>query len=44
MRIVCWQTIIMKYHALFFSKIKKGVTKFAVCCSREWRFKGLITL
>ena len=23
MRIVCWQTILMKYHTLFFSKIGK---------------------
>ena len=23
--IVCWQTILMKYHTLFFSKIKKDV-------------------
>ena len=23
MRIVCWQTILMKYHTKFFSKIKK---------------------
>ena len=25
MKIVCWQTILMKYHILFFSKIKKDV-------------------
>ena len=25
MRIVCWQTILMKYHTLFFSKIRKDV-------------------
>ena len=31
----------MKYHPLFFSNIKKGNTKFVVCCSRDWRFKGL---
>ena len=30
----------MKYHSLFLSKISKGVTKFVVCCSRDWRFKG----
>ena len=29
MRIVCWQTILMKYHSLLFSKIKKDVAKFA---------------
>ena len=23
MRIVCWQTILMKYHTLLFSKIRK---------------------
>ena len=39
MRIVCWQTILMKYHTLFFSKIREDVAKF-VCCSRDWRFKG----
>ena len=27
-RIVCWQTILMKYHTLFFSKIRKDVAKF----------------
>ena len=40
MRIVCWQTILMKYHTLFFSKIKKDLTKFVVWFSRDWRFKG----
>ena len=40
MRIVCWQTILVKYHILFFSKIRKDVEKFVVCCSRDWRFKG----
>ena len=26
----------------FFSKIKKDMVKFVVCCSRDWRFlKGL---
>ena len=24
---------------LIFSKIRKDVEKFAVCCSRDWRFK-----
>ena len=33
MRIICWQTILMKYHSLFLSKIKKDVEKFVVCCS-----------
>ena len=40
MRIVCWQTILMIYHTLFFSEIRKDVAKFVVCCSRDWRFKG----
>ena len=30
MRIVCWQTILMKYHSLFLSKIRKNVAKFVV--------------
>ena len=30
----------MKYHTSFFSKIRKDVAKFLVCCSRDWRFKG----
>ena len=25
---------------IFFSKIRKDVAKFVVCCSRDWRFKG----
>ena len=33
----------MKYHTLFFSKIKKDVGKFVVCCSCDWRFKGYNT-
>ena len=40
MRIVCWQTILMKYYTLFVSKIKNGVAEIAICCSRDWRFKG----
>ena len=44
MRIVCWQTILMKHHTLFFSKIGKDVAKFAVCCSRDWRFKGKLIM
>ena len=39
MRIVCWQTILMNYHTLFFSKIRKDVAKFVVYYSRDWRFK-----
>ena len=30
----------MKYHTLFFSKIKEDVAEIAVCCSRDWRFKS----
>ena len=30
----------MKYHVLFFLKIKKDDTKFVVGCSHDWRFKG----
>ena len=26
-----WQMILMKYHTLFLSKIKKDVSKFVVC-------------
>ena len=40
MRIVCWQTILMKKHTLFLFKTRKDVAKFVVCCSRDWRFKG----
>ena len=40
MRIVCQQTILMKYHTLIFSKIGKDVAKFVVCCICDWRFKG----
>ena len=36
------QTILMKYHTLFLSKIGKDVAKFVVCCSRDWRFKGFL--
>ena len=25
---------------LIFSKIRKDVAKFVVCCSRDWRFKS----
>ena len=42
MRIVCWQTILMKYHTLILSKTRKHVAKFVVCCSRDWRFKCVI--
>ena len=26
---------------LISSKIKKDVTKFVICCIRDWRYKGL---
>ena len=42
MRIVCWQTILMKYLNLFFPENLKDVEKFVVCCSRDWLFKGLM--
>ena len=42
MRIVYWQTILMEFHTFFYSKIKKDVTKFVVCCSRDWRFNNEI--
>ena len=29
----------LEYHNLFLSKIGKDVSKFVVCCSRDWRFK-----
>ena len=41
MSTVCWQTILKKYHTFFFSKISKDVAKYIVCCSCDWRFKGL---
>ena len=30
MRIVCWQTILMKYHSLFLTKIRKKFSSAAV--------------
>ena len=44
MRIVYWQKILMKHHTLFFSKIRKDVAKFVVCCSCDCalRVKGLL--
>ena len=33
--IVCWQMILIKYHASFLAKTCKDVAKFVVCCSRE---------
>ena len=32
----------MKYHTLFFLKIRKNVAKFVVCFSRDWRFKSYL--
>ena len=33
-RNVCWQAILIKYHTLFFRKLRKTqVIKFVVCCS-----------
>ena len=32
--------ILTKYHPLIFLKIGKDVSKFVVCCSCDWRFKG----
>ena len=29
MRIVCWQTILMKYHSLFLTKISKDTTNLS---------------
>ena len=40
MRIVYWQTTLMKYNYLFLLKIRKDVAKFVVCCSHDWHFKG----
>ena len=34
MKIVCWQTILMKYHTIFLSKTRKDVAKFVVCWFR----------
>ena len=41
MRIVCQQTILMKYYTFFFLKIEKIVAKFVICCSCDWHFKGV---
>ena len=41
MGIVCWQTILMKYHTLFFTKIRKDVAKLVDCCSGDWGFKAV---
>ena len=39
MRIVCWQTILMKYHTLFYWKIGKDVAKFAAVVIGALRVK-----
>ena len=43
MRIVCWQTILMKYHTLFFWKIGEDVAKFGAL-SVNGKFQVLIIL
>ena len=41
MRIVCQQTILMKYHALFVIFEKKAAKfKFSSAANYRWRFKG----
>ena len=40
MRIVCWQTILIKYHTLFFSKIRKDVPKFCRLVQSWLALKG----
>ena len=33
----------MKYHTLFFSKIRNDIAKFVVCCSRDGLIKRFVT-
>ena len=40
MKIVCQQTILMKYHALFLKKQQN--LKLSSAVNYRWRFKGLI--
>ena len=40
MRIVCPQTILMKYYTLFFQKLGNTSPTFVVCRSRYLSFKG----
>ena len=40
MRIVCQQTILMKYHALFVIFEKAAKFEIVVCWNYRWRFKG----
>ena len=42
MRIVCQQTILMKYHALFIVFEKAAKFEIFVCCKSRWRFKFTI--
>ena len=32
-----------KSYLIFVKKNRIDFTKFVICCSRDWRFKGLIT-
>ena len=32
---------LMKYHSLFFRKIREDVAKFVVCCNRDWRIEDI---
>ena len=41
MRIVCKQTILMKYHALFVFFEKQQNLKLSSAADCRWRFKGL---
>ena len=40
MRIVCQQTILMKYHALFVILKKQQNFKLSSAANDRWRFKG----
>ena len=40
MRIVCQQTILMKYHALFVIFEKQQHLKLSSAANYSWRFKG----
>ena len=40
MRIVCQQTILMKYHALFVIFEKQQNLKLLSAANGRWRFKG----
>ena len=32
--------LVVTYHSLFYSKIRKDVVKFVVCCSWDWRLSN----